>query len=72
MAALTLADFLDHAAADSFAVEVTHGLQVAFGVNDGDPEDAVIEHGHGGRQQWVVQRDIEGITGDEIAQSTAG
>ena len=49
-----LADFLDHAAANSCAAEAPNGLQVVLGVNDREPGYAVIEHGGGGDWDGVV------------------
>src|SRR5580700_4035068 len=39
-----LANFLDHAAAESCAAEAANGLQIVFAVNNGEPGYAVIEH----------------------------
>src|ERR1700734_761141 len=72
MSGLGFAEFLDYAAAGSCAGKVANGLQVAFGVNNGDPGDAVVEHGSGGHQEWVIQGDIEGIGREQVAEFAAG
>lgn len=69
---LALADFLDHAAANIGAAEAANGLQFVFGANDGEPGDAVIEHGSGGDEDGVVESDIEGIGREKVAEFAAG
>lgn len=54
MCRVALADFLDHAAAESCAAEAANGLQVVFAVDNGEPGYAVIEHGGGGDEGGVV------------------
>ena len=66
-----LADFLDHAASGSGAVEAAYRLQVGFAANDGEPGDAVVEHRGDGDGDGVVQRGKDGVRREKIAQFAA-
>lgn len=72
MCSPALADFLDHAAADSCAAEAADRSEVGFALDDGEPGDAVVEHGGCGHEDGVVQRGIEGVGWEEIAEFAAG
>jgi hypothetical protein len=41
-------------------------------LDDGEPGDAVVEHGGCGHEDGVVQRGIEGVGWEEIAEFAAG
>jgi hypothetical protein len=63
-----LADFLDDAAADFFSADEADGAQVGLALDDGQPGEGVIEHGGGGHENGIVERDVNGIAEKKFAE----
>ena len=63
-----LADFLEDAAADFFSADEADGAQVGLALDDGQPGEGVIEHGGGGHENGIVERDVHGIAEKKFAE----
>ena len=52
---LHLCDFFHQAAGDPISSEATHGARIVFALDDGQPGDAVIEHGGACDERGILQ-----------------
>src|SRR4029077_9446669 len=63
---LHLCHFFDQAEGDPIASEAAHGASIVFAFDDGQPGDAVIEHGRRCDDKGILESDIDRIRGQKV------
>ena len=63
---LHLCDFFDEAAADPISSETAHGARIVFAFDNGQPGDAVIEHGGGCDERRILKSYKYCIRGQKV------
>jgi hypothetical protein len=62
-----LCHFFDQAAGYPIASEAPHGARIVFAFDDGQPGNAVIEHGGGCDDKGILDSDIDRIRGQKVS-----